>query len=298
VKTGYTFAGWNTAANGSGTSYNGGDTFAIGSSNVTLYAQWTGSTVTIDPEHRGHAPEAVGGQAVTVTTDPGTSWTATSNAVWITVTGGASGTGSGQVTYSLAENGYPNQPRTGSVSIADQTFTITQGSFDSRFTDGPAEGCNMEIPNHQAGDPYILYMSSEEPGGTLPPDTTFPWGLFDFKVVNVPLGGTVRIHFTMTEDIPVGSTFYKYDTGTGAYTPYDSVEGLDDGDNNFVLILTDGGEGDQDGIVNGEIVDPGSVGVVGAAPIPTLSEWGMILFFLLMAAAAVNFMRKRNKMAA
>ncbi len=40
VRTGYTFSGWNTAANGSGTSYTGGDTFAIGTSNVTLYAQW------------------------------------------------------------------------------------------------------------------------------------------------------------------------------------------------------------------------------------------------------------------
>jgi len=41
VKTGYAFAGWNTAANGSGASYTEGQTFAMGSSNVTLYAQWT-----------------------------------------------------------------------------------------------------------------------------------------------------------------------------------------------------------------------------------------------------------------
>jgi CSLREA domain-containing protein/uncharacterized repeat protein (TIGR02543 family) len=41
VKTGYIFAGWNTLANGSGTSYAGGATFAMGSGNVTLYAQWT-----------------------------------------------------------------------------------------------------------------------------------------------------------------------------------------------------------------------------------------------------------------
>ena len=51
VKTGYTFAGWNTATDGSGTSYVGDDTFAMGSSNVTLYAQWTAMptyTVTYD----------------------------------------------------------------------------------------------------------------------------------------------------------------------------------------------------------------------------------------------------------
>ena len=40
-KTGYTFAGWNTAANGSGTSYTGGTIFSMGTANVTLFAQWT-----------------------------------------------------------------------------------------------------------------------------------------------------------------------------------------------------------------------------------------------------------------
>jgi uncharacterized repeat protein (TIGR02543 family) len=40
VKTGYTFANWNTAADGSGTSYSPTNTFAINAS-TTLYAQWT-----------------------------------------------------------------------------------------------------------------------------------------------------------------------------------------------------------------------------------------------------------------
>jgi uncharacterized repeat protein (TIGR02543 family) len=38
--SGYTFAGWNSAANGSGTSYADGASYGFGSS-VTLYAQWT-----------------------------------------------------------------------------------------------------------------------------------------------------------------------------------------------------------------------------------------------------------------
>ncbi|MBN1520752.1 MAG: InlB B-repeat-containing protein, partial [Spirochaetales bacterium] len=38
--TGYSFAGWNTAANGSGTAYAGGATFTI-NANTDLYAQWT-----------------------------------------------------------------------------------------------------------------------------------------------------------------------------------------------------------------------------------------------------------------
>jgi len=40
VKTGYSFAGWNTQANGSGTTYAQGQTFSMGAANVTLYAKW------------------------------------------------------------------------------------------------------------------------------------------------------------------------------------------------------------------------------------------------------------------
>jgi uncharacterized repeat protein (TIGR02543 family) len=46
VKTNYTFAGWNTQANGSGATYTQGQTFAMGTANVTLYAVWTPGTWT------------------------------------------------------------------------------------------------------------------------------------------------------------------------------------------------------------------------------------------------------------
>jgi uncharacterized repeat protein (TIGR02543 family) len=41
IKAGHTFAGWNTLANGTGTAQAAASTFAMGSSAVTLYAQWT-----------------------------------------------------------------------------------------------------------------------------------------------------------------------------------------------------------------------------------------------------------------
>ncbi|MBK8804451.1 MAG: InlB B-repeat-containing protein [Fibrobacteres bacterium] len=40
AKTGYTFVGWNTAADGSGASFAPAASFAMGSANVTLYAKW------------------------------------------------------------------------------------------------------------------------------------------------------------------------------------------------------------------------------------------------------------------
>lgn len=40
TRAGYTFTGWNTAANGSGTARAAGSNFTMGTANVTLYAQW------------------------------------------------------------------------------------------------------------------------------------------------------------------------------------------------------------------------------------------------------------------
>lgn len=47
TRTGYTFNGWNTAANGSGVTYAPGDTFVMGAENITLYAQWTINRYTV-----------------------------------------------------------------------------------------------------------------------------------------------------------------------------------------------------------------------------------------------------------
>jgi hypothetical protein len=64
---------------------------------------------------------------VAVTTMGACAWTATSGAPWITVTSGASGTGNGSVGLSIAANS--GVARTGTVSIAGQTFTVNQAAF-------------------------------------------------------------------------------------------------------------------------------------------------------------------------
>ncbi|MBI2840141.1 MAG: IPT/TIG domain-containing protein [Acidobacteria bacterium] len=69
---------------------------------------------------------ASGGPAsVGVTTTSGCAWTAVSNAAWIIVTGGSSGSGSGTVSYSVATN-LDASARTSTITIAGQTFTISQ----------------------------------------------------------------------------------------------------------------------------------------------------------------------------
>jgi len=71
-------------------------------------------------------PVLGGTDTVTVAAPAGCAWTAASNATWITITGGASGNGNGQVTYSVAP--YTGKPRNrnGTMTIAEQTFSIKQ----------------------------------------------------------------------------------------------------------------------------------------------------------------------------
>ena len=47
VKAGFTFAGWNTSANGTGVDYAVGATGLASTSNVTLYAKWTADSFAV-----------------------------------------------------------------------------------------------------------------------------------------------------------------------------------------------------------------------------------------------------------
>ena len=67
-----------------------------------------------------------GTQQVVVSAPAGCSWTATSNAPWITIASGASGSGNGAVTLAIASNG--GSQRSGTATIAGQTFTVSQGA--------------------------------------------------------------------------------------------------------------------------------------------------------------------------
>ncbi len=66
-----------------------------------------------------------GSAAVGVIASNGCDWTAVSNDGFITITSGSSGSGNGTVHYSVAANSSTN-PVTGTMTIADQTFTITE----------------------------------------------------------------------------------------------------------------------------------------------------------------------------
>lgn len=62
---------------------------------------------------------------ISITNGTGCAWSAISNTNWITILSGSSGTGGGTVQYSIDAN-YGTSARTGTMSIAGQTITVTQ----------------------------------------------------------------------------------------------------------------------------------------------------------------------------
>ena len=83
-------------------------------------------TFTISPTSNSIPAAGASNQQINVTTQNGCAWTAQSNAGWLTVTGGATGSGSGTVTYSAVANS--GAQRTGTLTVAGQTFTVNQAA--------------------------------------------------------------------------------------------------------------------------------------------------------------------------
>jgi uncharacterized protein (TIGR03437 family) len=121
--TGSGTVNYSVAANTTGSSRTG--TLSItGLTYTVTQAAGAACTYTLLPTSASPRAEA-SSSYVRITAATGCAWTAVSNVTWITITSGSSGTGSGQVNYTVAANTSPS-PRTGSMTIAGQTFTVTQ----------------------------------------------------------------------------------------------------------------------------------------------------------------------------
>jgi hypothetical protein len=99
-------------------------TITIAGQTHTVNQAAASCSFTINPTEASYDTKG-GTGAVAVSALAGCNWTAQSFASWISVTGGASGSGSGMVNYSVAAN-TTTSLRTGSILIAGQTFTVTQ----------------------------------------------------------------------------------------------------------------------------------------------------------------------------
>ncbi len=111
---------------------------------------------------------------VSVSTAAACPWMAASNVPWIQITSGTPGLGTGAVSYVVAANSDPNGARTGTLTIAKQSLTITQGA--------PLAGVDLAVTamsapvSAQPGDPIHLAATVANRSGTAA--TAFRIGLY------------------------------------------------------------------------------------------------------------------------
>ena len=134
---------------------------AVGPGGSTLSAisnQFTFPTVTPPPAPAPPAPcvyaiataSRSGGSGSTtgtvgVTAGSGCAWTAASDSAWLDVTGGASGSANGTVSYSVDANPTTAQ-RIGRLTIAGKTFTFTQAAATCSYALSPSRGRLRLLP--------------------------------------------------------------------------------------------------------------------------------------------------------
>ncbi|MEP7340873.1 MAG: S8 family serine peptidase [Acidobacteriota bacterium] len=146
-----------TGLNGDGALGNGDPTdqhFALVAFN---YTDGAGCNYGINPTSQT-SPAIGGSGAVNVSTDPGCNWTAASNATWLQINGATSGAGNGLVNYTVFANNGPQ--RAGTMTIAGQTFTITQS--------GNCPGINLVpaiLPDGTVGTVYNQTIAAGGGGG-------------------------------------------------------------------------------------------------------------------------------------
>ena len=88
-------------------------------------------TYSLDQGSQSFAASGGSGSFGVTANSPSCAWTAVSNAAWITITSGASGSGNGPVGFSVAANS--GGARNGTITAAGQTFTITQAAGGASY---------------------------------------------------------------------------------------------------------------------------------------------------------------------
>jgi autotransporter-associated beta strand protein len=243
VKTGYSFANWNTAASGNGTSYNPGNTFTI-TAPVTLHAQWTPG-----PDFVWNNSAGTNIWNTTGTNWLGAAWAnSSSNNAWFNTAGGAitlgSGLTAGNINVGSASANFPATSFS-SGSLAAATLTA-QGNLSNNgaYASSPTLTLNSALTLN--GDAAIGRANLVITGGTFSANriisnaTSADWARL------VISGGTVTATNGVDGSVNTTATFQLELNGGTLETPSVRVANRDlniggpDGNNDAHLIWNGG----------------------------------------------------------
>lgn len=157
----------------------------------------TSCTYQINPASATFSAEG-GSGTFSVISQMGCAWTAVSNNNWITVTSGATGTGSGAVGYTVAPNTGSASSRIGSITAGGLTFMVSEGA---------GVGAGFAVP-----DPAEIFCVNgttrpimrdriRRAMGVTPPADTLPLGVVGEPPMGQPTPTNAEINQAITDAI-------------------------------------------------------------------------------------------------
>jgi hypothetical protein len=163
-----------------------------------------------------------------------------------------------------------------------QTTTEAQVANDPSF-DYPYG--LMEFELHAGNCPSIIPNGITTKNFGLPSPATTTFCFFDAQQNPIDMSGFVYRKYGPTPDDPTPHWYEFMDDGqTGAVIH----------NNCITLKFVDGQRGDDDLTVNNVIIDQGGPGQ-GDVAVPTMTEWGIIIFILLAGVGSVYYLRRQSR---
>lgn len=172
-----------------------------------------------------------------------------------------------------------------SVCVAPKQLTGT-GSGSGSITISNTNGWSIDGTKSKGFAPISNYTANTPAG------YSFPQGMVDFSLTGGTPGSTATITINFPTAIPANAVIWKYNRNTQQWLQYNqfSISG-----STLNLTVTDGSSGDEDGVADGNIVDPVTYGIPSdsTSGIPTLNEWGQLILGSLLAVGGLAFIRRR-----
>ncbi len=188
------------------------------------------------------------------------------------------------------------------ASSQSYTLTVVPGSYSGPTSQGAGAASISGAGSGSCGFASAQFTPSSAIG-TLPPGTSAAESAFQFDSTNCGTGGTVTITVTYPQPLPFGTMIYKYGPQTpGALTSsWFLLTGatLSADRRTITYTVTDNGVGDSDpavGVITDPVVPLVPFGGGGAASIPTLNEYGLMLLAGLMGMLGIWGQRRRGRL--